>query len=31
MANYTLGSTPAADANKLQWHKIKDGSKTLLT
>lgn len=30
MANYTLGSTPAADANKLQWHKIKDGSKTLL-
>ena len=30
MANYTRGSTPAADANKLQWHKIKDGSKTLL-
>ena len=30
MANYTLGSTPAADANKLQWHKIKDGNKTLL-
>ena len=30
MANYTIGSTPAVDANKLQWHKIKDGSKTLL-
>lgn len=30
MANYTIGSTPAADANKLQWHKIKDGNKTLL-
>ena len=30
MANYTIGSTPAVDANKLQWHKIKDGNKTLL-
>ena len=30
MANYTLGDTPSADANKLQWHKIKDGNKTLL-
>lgn len=30
MADYTLGNTPAADANKLQWHKIKDGDKTLL-
>ena len=30
MANYTIGSTPTADANKLQWHKIKDGNKTLL-
>ena len=30
MANYTIGNTPAADANKLQWHKIQDGSKTLL-
>ena len=30
MANYTLGNTPSAAANKLQWHKIKDGSKTLL-
>ncbi len=30
MANYTLGNTPSAAANKLRWHKIKDGSKTLL-
>lgn len=30
MANYTLGDTPASDAQKLQWHKIKDGDKTLL-
>ena len=30
MANYTLGNTPTAAANKLQWHKIKDGDKTLL-
>lgn len=30
MANYTFGNTPTADANKLQWHKIKDGDKTLL-
>ena len=30
MANYTFGNTPADDANKLQWHKIKDGDKTLL-
>ncbi|MCM1150153.1 MAG: hypothetical protein NC319_08760, partial [Butyricicoccus sp.] len=30
MANYTLGDTPASDAYKLQWHKIKDGDKTLL-
>lgn len=30
MANYTIGDTPASDANKLQWHKIKDGNKTLL-
>lgn len=30
MANYTFGDTPAVDANKLQWHKIKDGDKTLL-
>ena len=30
MANYTIGSTPAVDANKLQWHKIKDGNKTLV-
>ena len=30
MANYTLGNTPSVAANRLQWHKIKDGSKTLL-
>ena len=30
MANYTLGNTPSAAANKLQWHKIKDGDKILL-
>lgn len=30
MANYTIGNTPAADANKLQWVKIIDGDKTLL-
>ena len=28
MANYSIGDTPAAAANKLQWHKIKDGNKT---
>ena len=30
MVNYTIGDTPAAEANRLQWHKIKDGDKTLL-
>ena len=30
MANYTIGDTPSIEANKLQWHKIKDGDKTLL-
>jgi len=30
MANYTLGNTPSAAANRLQWHKIKDGDKILL-
>ena len=30
MANYTFGDTPSADANKLQWIKIKDGDKVLL-
>ena len=30
MANYTFGDTPSADANKLQWVKIKDGDRTLL-
>lgn len=29
MANYTLGDTPSAAANRLQWHKIEDGNKTL--
>lgn len=29
MANYTIGDTPSAEANRLQWHKIKDGDKTL--
>ena len=30
MANYTFGDTPSAEANRLQWVKIKDGDKTLL-
>ena len=30
MSDYTIGDTPADDAKKLQWHKIKDGNKTLL-
>lgn len=30
MANYTFGNTPSIEANRLQWHKIKDGDKTLL-
>lgn len=30
MANYSIGNTPSAAANQLQWHKIKDGNKTLL-
>ena len=30
MANYTFGNTPSAEANQLQWVKIKDGDKTLL-
>lgn len=30
MANWNIGDTDANDANKLQWHKIKDGAKTLL-
>ena len=29
MANYTFGNTPGDTANRLQWHKIKDGEKTL--
>ena len=30
MANYTFGNTPGDTANRLQWHKLKDGEKTLL-
>lgn len=30
MANYVIGNTPTSEAQKLKWHKIKDGSKTLL-
>ena len=30
ISHYKIGDTPSADANKLQWHKIQDGSKTLL-
>jgi len=30
MANYTIGNTPADEAKRLQWIKIKDGDKTLL-
>lgn len=30
MANYSIGDTPSSEANKLKWHKIKDGNKTLL-
>ena len=30
MANYTIGNTPADEAKRLQWVKIKDGDKTLL-
>ncbi len=30
MANYAIGNTPSNEAQKLKWHKIKDGSKTLL-
>lgn len=30
MANYSFGNTPIDTANKLQWHKIKDGDKILL-
>lgn len=29
MANYSIGDTPSSEANKLKWHKIKDGNKTL--
>lgn len=29
MSKWKVGSTPAADANKLHWHKIQEGNKTL--
>ena len=31
ISNYSFGNTPSDDAKKLQWVKIKDGDKTLLT
>lgn len=30
ITNWNIGDTDVNDANKLQWHKIKDGAKTLL-
>ncbi len=30
IGNWNIGNTDSNDANKLQWHKIKDGAKTLL-
>lgn len=30
MSDYSIGNTPPAEANQLQWIKIVDGSKTLL-
>ncbi|MBY0055188.1 hypothetical protein H7K32_26995, partial [Brevibacillus agri] len=30
MSKWVIGNTPANAAQKLRWHKIKDGSKTLL-
>lgn len=30
MSKWVIGNTPATAAQKLRWHKIKDGSKTLL-
>lgn len=30
MSSWVIGNTPAAEANQLKWHKIKDGDKTLL-
>lgn len=30
MADYAIGNTPSNEAQKLKWHKIKDGNKTLL-
>lgn len=30
ISSWVIGNTPAAEANQLIWHKIKDGDKTLL-
>ena len=30
MSKWVIGNTPGTAAQKLRWHKIKDGSKTLL-
>lgn len=30
MSKWTIGNTPVSSAQKLKWHKIKDGAKTLL-
>ena len=30
IADYTFGNTPNEEPNRLQWHKIRDGNKTLL-
>lgn len=29
MSKWVIGNTPSTDSQKLQWHKIQDGSKTL--
>lgn len=29
MTKWKIGNTPASDAQKLQWHKVQDGNKTL--
>ncbi|MEF2965683.1 hypothetical protein V3851_07560 [Paenibacillus sp. M1] len=30
MSKWTIGNTPSTSSQKLRWHKIKDGTKTLL-
>lgn len=30
LGKYVIGNTPSNEAYKIRWHKIKDGSKTLL-